>query len=500
MTYEPSPHERDYFTRLFAVADTGNQGQIGGKEAVKFFVTSGLEIPILSRVWAIASHGQPTMGLAEFHTAMRLIALAQQNVSVENMAQYAGQNVPLPKFNNIPVPAAAQQQTPQQQQQEAAPSSSAAPAGSYAMPPEARASYQAQWSRLPIGADNKLSGAQAAKFFAKSQLARDALRGIWNLADVDGDGNLTFDEFCIAMHLTVLSKRGAPIPKTLPEELKPQSAAAATTSSTLNVSGASSSSQQQGVASPMALSQVQTQPPPQPQAQAPPPPTVVMTPTQATQPSPRGGRLEKGSSFRASSQLDASADAITRATRSVEEESQRVSSEIQALDDEHAASLALLERATATLDAALAQLESLRAQRAQAASRNAESSAQVADVLKKTADAQAQIGDARLSSSEEAPRAAGQPAPGRPAPGRPAPASAPAPVPAQAAAPAPAHAQPQAQAPAPPPAVAPPQPPAQAQDAFSAFDGLGGGAAPPQQAPQAFGGDPYLPEGGFDFK
>lgn len=95
------------------------------------------------------------------------------------------------------------------------------------MPQIERSEVQKYWEIFsglnPIS--GKLSGEQAATVFKNSQLPDAQLGKIWDLADVDQDGQLDFEEFCIAMRLIFDIVNGvySSPPESLPEWLVPQS-------------------------------------------------------------------------------------------------------------------------------------------------------------------------------------------------------------------------------------------------------------------------------------
>ncbi|XP_019727041.1 intersectin-2a isoform X1 [Hippocampus comes] len=91
----------------------------------------------------------------------------------------------------------------------------------WAVPQASRLKYRQQFNTLDKLMSGYLSGAQVRNALIASNLTQTQLATIWNLADVDKDGQLRADEFILAMHLVDTAKTGRPLPLTLPQDLIP---------------------------------------------------------------------------------------------------------------------------------------------------------------------------------------------------------------------------------------------------------------------------------------
>ncbi|ETV86729.1 hypothetical protein H257_01826 [Aphanomyces astaci] len=205
----PSPQEKHYYDMLFQIADDERTGAIGGRSAVMFFTKSGLDKSILREVWTIADSRQTSfLLLKDFYVAMRLIALAQQGhpVNLPHFYELASSPFALARLEGVP--------PPQQQQQQP-------PASTYAITSDEKTKYQGIFAQYDTDHDGFLLGQDAAALFQMSGMDRNDLRTVWTLADRSSDGRLDLTEFYIAMHLIVcVTKRGLPLPQTLPLELE----------------------------------------------------------------------------------------------------------------------------------------------------------------------------------------------------------------------------------------------------------------------------------------
>lgn len=216
-----------------------------GETAKQIFERARLPNETLGRIWNLADTKQRgALDATEFIIAMHLLtsfksgamrgipqtippglydAAARRGVARSSVGSRHGADVP-------PVPAIPKQFTgPQRTQspihrQFGSPVSAHQTGGDWLVTPQEKSHYDSIFSTVDTAQAGMISGDQAVPFFMNAQLSEETLAQIWDLADIDADGQLTKDEFAVAMYL-VRQQRGGkePLPQTLPPALIPPS-------------------------------------------------------------------------------------------------------------------------------------------------------------------------------------------------------------------------------------------------------------------------------------
>ena len=74
-----------------------------------------------------------------------------------------------------------------------------------------------EFEELGPGADGKINGTKAKISMQNSKLPNATLRRIWNLADMDKDGQLDLLEFAICKQLMQMKLEGHDLPVEIPQ-------------------------------------------------------------------------------------------------------------------------------------------------------------------------------------------------------------------------------------------------------------------------------------------
>lgn len=116
-------------------------------------------------------------------------------------------------------------QSPLSRQQYPSTQSPETAAGSdWLISPQEKAQFDSVFATVDKSKTGYINGDQAVGFFTNAQLPEETLAQIWDLADIDSDGQLSKDEFAVAMYLVRQQRiAGETLPQTLPPALTPPS-------------------------------------------------------------------------------------------------------------------------------------------------------------------------------------------------------------------------------------------------------------------------------------
>nr|KMM67329.1 EF hand domain-containing protein [Coccidioides posadasii RMSCC 3488] len=233
------------FSSLFERSDTQN-GLISGETAKQIFERARLPNEILGRIWNLADTKQRgALDITEFIIAMHLLTAFKMGTmrtvpqslppglydaacrrgDVRTSVGSRSSDVP-------PVPAIPKQFTgsaPHRTQsplnrQPMSPLSAHGTGSDWLITPQEKSHFDSIFNTVDKRKVGFLSGDDAVGFFANAQLSEETLAQIWDLADIDSDGQLSKDEFAVAMYLVRQQRTTRePLPQSLPPALVPPS-------------------------------------------------------------------------------------------------------------------------------------------------------------------------------------------------------------------------------------------------------------------------------------
>ncbi|KAF2462302.1 hypothetical protein BDY21DRAFT_389917 [Lineolata rhizophorae] len=244
-----TPDKSTEYAGLFEKSGAEN-GLLGGETAKTIFEKAGLPNDVLGKIWSLAdTETRGALGVTEFIIAMHLIA-SYRNGSLKGLPstlpvglyEAAARRVPPPGrgpggSRPIEPPGAIprqlsgsgmqRNQSPMTRPPYGTPPQSAQPTGSdWLISPSEKSNYDALFKKVDTQSRGHITGEQAVGFFSDSGLPEAILAHIWDLADINSDGQLNRDEFAVAMHL-IRQQRPNPglekLPATLPSNLVPPS-------------------------------------------------------------------------------------------------------------------------------------------------------------------------------------------------------------------------------------------------------------------------------------
>jgi epidermal growth factor receptor substrate 15 len=195
-----------------------------GENAKQIFEKAKLPNETLGRIWNLADTEQRgVLGVTEFIIAMHLLASYKSGALKAlptnlpaGLVEAASRRGPLPGPPGRPRPdepaaaiprqfsgaGAQRNQSPMGRPLYGTPPQSAQPTGNdWPISPQEKLSYDSLFNKVDTLGRGYITGEQAVQFFSDSGLPEDILAAIWELADINSEGQLSRDEFAVAMYL-----------------------------------------------------------------------------------------------------------------------------------------------------------------------------------------------------------------------------------------------------------------------------------------------------------
>ncbi|KAI9652443.1 MAG: hypothetical protein M1831_006786 [Alyxoria varia] len=236
-----APERVNEYSSLFEKAGAIN-GFLAGDGAKRVFEKARLPNEVLGQIWALADREQRgALNCAEFVVAMHLLASMRSGAirAVPPTLPPSLYEAAAPKPPSIPQSSSIPRQTTGQgpkrtdsplatQQVGTSPVSAQHTGNDWLITPADKARFDHAFGTMDRSGRGYVTGEQAVSFFSNSGLSEDVLASIWDLADINSEGQLTKDEFAVAMWLIRQQRarkagRGEELPQSLPPKLVPPS-------------------------------------------------------------------------------------------------------------------------------------------------------------------------------------------------------------------------------------------------------------------------------------
>ena len=238
-----TPEKVNEYSGLFEKSGAEN-GSLPGVLAKQIFEKARLPNDVLGRIWMLSdTHGRGSLDRTEFVIAMHLLASFKAGVmrgvpSTLPPGLYEAANrqrptsFPRPGSSSTFVPqstgfVAARSQSPLTRAQAGTPLSQQSTGDGWVISPTDKMRFDQIFMTVDKQNRGFLTGDQAVEFFGNARLPEETLAQIWDLADINSEGQLNKDEFAVAMYLIRQQRatkdgRGI-LPSSLPPALVPPS-------------------------------------------------------------------------------------------------------------------------------------------------------------------------------------------------------------------------------------------------------------------------------------
>jgi epidermal growth factor receptor substrate 15 len=226
-------------------------GMLSGVVAKQIFEKARLPNEVLGRIWNLSdTQARGALDTTEFVIAMHLLASYKAGVmrGVPNtlppgLYEAASRRPPIrtstgsrpasgiPPASTIPSQfsgfGSGRPQSPITRQQVATPISAQSTGDGWVISPADKSKFDQIFATLDKSNRGFITGEQAVPFFTNARLPEEVLAQIWDLADINSEGQLNRDEFAVAMYL-IRQQRGSRdgrgnLPLALPPALVPPS-------------------------------------------------------------------------------------------------------------------------------------------------------------------------------------------------------------------------------------------------------------------------------------